>query len=971
MTLREVNRLVKRIQQTLVLPTEPDEDELIELSGQHEDYVETVTDRLEQIASYLDRGLLSEAIDLAEIEPNVSETVAVLDFPECDDWNILLNRHRVQGVPSLPLDVIELLNDAYTRSASAEKLVQRFRTLSLARAPIGDRIEVLKRLAKRDPENDLWAENVAVYEDHRLKGLQDELDKLTQDKDLAGLAKLNSVLHEEWTVPVPASLKEEVTAAYRELQAVESRLRLAPIADKLSAAFSEFDLEEAKRLLPQYRELEESARLPANHDITIVANPAIQWIENELAKEQQQEQRDSAIQDLERELNNPNSSHDRLQAIYTRATSTGEAVPPELEARLADRIKADAAAAGRKRTASIVGLIAFVALAAVGIGYAIYHMNFNSEVRTHAERLGGLMKTAEQVGDLTGPNDYLSQLQEKSPAVLTTPEFVDLKSQLAALGNSEANRVARIEELIESAKPAASGASWALFEPAYDNLDAAMRLVKNNNEKARVEAEDIRIRAAEANLQKTADGEFTVALTEVTNELETAADDLSKLTPAIEKLRGLTNQGHVSNALRQKALTLLDQSDERRSVMLTNIEIANDLEKITASVGDEAKFAETLRLFCTSHPKAARSSDFRIVESAERKLWTAVSEFNALLDQFRDIKVTDITSGVARSLVNRYEDYVAEYGEYPAPTLLEERLAALKAIAAREPEDDEAISRTLENIFESPLMRDCYFLARTDGKTFYCKEAPDVRASSIRLEFFEDTVGKRQSGDSVRLDLAVKPYVQLSAQSKAIPAIERAIENLEVDFETSMTTIVESILDPPNIDPVLQLLLVEALLQIGSKGSLFIQQECAEGIEAMAAVDISRASNWVVPTDELDRERKLARREMAKINTVIRNGLSQAKIARDQAFKKDVAPRMKWVGWLHKDMTQKWTVALPEEHKLASESPLYCFHLDQNGDPQRTQVGSVAGGLILFKTDTLSGSTTREGRPVYIESSEQ
>ena len=70
----------------------------------------------------------------------------MLDFPELAEWTGVLAEFKVAPVPEMPHDTLAQLEDAYSTTADSKQLLQRFRGLSLARAPLAERIDVLRLL---------------------------------------------------------------------------------------------------------------------------------------------------------------------------------------------------------------------------------------------------------------------------------------------------------------------------------------------------------------------------------------------------------------------------------------------------------------------------------------------------------------------------------------------------------------------------------------------------------------------------------------------------------------------------------------------------------------------------------------------------------------------------------------------------------------------------------------------------------
>ncbi|HQX51034.1 MAG TPA: hypothetical protein PLR25_14065, partial [Planctomycetaceae bacterium] len=177
MTLDEIIRLVREIQAVLASRAEATEEELVDLASRHEEIVEAVRARLEAVERLLSQGLRSEAIGRAELEPNLNDVLTALDFPELGPWNELLESKSIHPVPGIPVEAAAELNDAYLATGSIEKLLQHYRTISLARAPLAKRIEALRRLVQNDGQNPVWPQDLREFEAHRLKEMKQDLDQ--------------------------------------------------------------------------------------------------------------------------------------------------------------------------------------------------------------------------------------------------------------------------------------------------------------------------------------------------------------------------------------------------------------------------------------------------------------------------------------------------------------------------------------------------------------------------------------------------------------------------------------------------------------------------------------------------------------------------------------------------------------------------------------------------------------------------
>lgn len=210
MTISEIVHLVREIQSLLNSRNQPSEEELVDLGNRHEDLVEEVRTRLEKVERLLSQGLRSEAIELAELDPNLNDVLTSLDFPEIGPWNELLESHDIQAVQPIPVEAAAELNDAYLASGSIEKLLQHYRTISLARAPLSKRVAALRQLALKDDQNPIWSQDLAEFEKHRVKEMKNDLDVAVKEEDLAVVAAIDQELSgSTWTIEVPAAIRQQ------------------------------------------------------------------------------------------------------------------------------------------------------------------------------------------------------------------------------------------------------------------------------------------------------------------------------------------------------------------------------------------------------------------------------------------------------------------------------------------------------------------------------------------------------------------------------------------------------------------------------------------------------------------------------------------------------------------------------------------------------------------------------------------
>ena len=158
--ISEIHELLESVRVTLASSMNPNREELERLHSELDAEIRSANKRLRECDALLAEGHRSEAIQLAEQEPNLLELVSVLDFPELPEWNDFVAELGLTVTPELQIDIATEINGAYSEDEPLDRLMKKIRVLSLARAPLRQRIDLLRKIAKRDPGTAYWADDV-------------------------------------------------------------------------------------------------------------------------------------------------------------------------------------------------------------------------------------------------------------------------------------------------------------------------------------------------------------------------------------------------------------------------------------------------------------------------------------------------------------------------------------------------------------------------------------------------------------------------------------------------------------------------------------------------------------------------------------------------------------------------------------------------------------------------------------------
>ncbi len=984
MTLDEINELVDEIQQVLVSESEPLAEELMDLAGRHEDFVYAAIKRLKAVDALLNKGLRSEAIDLAEREPNLNDVVISLDFPELDAWNELLARFEMQPIPALPDDLAAELNDAYSVSAPVERLLERHRTAALAHAPMATRIDILRRLAAADAGNPAWPQDVKLFEQHRLTELKAELETAVRDKNVDALAALErEASSPDWKLSVPADLKRRINDANTRLRQVSARGELDTLSYQLSDAFAEFDLEAARKLGQRFRALAQIVSLSATDPLMDIAGPALDWITDEDLKAQREAQHLQKVKDIEDGLNQ-NVHAEHLERLQYEATLHGHALPERLVSRLADRLETLRVNAGRRRRTIIIGCVAGVVVLLGATGLAIRHVGIRNTVKRHVAQLGLLLPEAEKTGVVDPLNQYFELLTQEPANISQAAEIVGLRQQFEVLKTSETSRVAQIDQLLKQAVMDAQKAAMpGDFTPLFQSLKNAEELAKNTAEKTRILVSETALRERLSELQKKVDTEFSSLVTQVNSKIAALPSD--SLTGYDETLRQLTEMQEapdVSDGLIASVTALRSKVLTERSEVSLQMEMSRGLQEITNAVGNSAGFVAQMQKYMEAHPGSPRATDFQSLLNFEQTLWKGALAWNDMRSRLLAVNIARINPREAKQLVDDFAAFQKTSGPYAGDMNLGNRLLALQAVAQRRISAEGTLTDHFRSVFDGKAISSSFLIkpeavdsVDKPNEIFYADAAPLIEKNSLVFDYFttpsgDQTIAKKLSSKDFPYATSRKRDDWFSPQSKlAASILSQMEETKEPDFEATVARLVTRLLnEEPDLDPILRLLLVERMIKAGSDGSVYISSRCDKAMDGIAGAGIPKLTNWVDTQDlQTKKLRVTADAFLEKNSKPIMDAVAGAQTDRDSAREEKIGPSLRWVGWMTRNARAEWSILMKTGIALDGGKKLCAFQkITPTSVPEKVQVGTLTPELTVKLTDQVGQSSTTEGRPVYL-----
>ncbi len=977
MTTDEIRQLIEEIQQALSTPAGLPEEEVIDLAARHDEAVEAVSGRLRNVEELLDKGRREEAIALAEQSPNLNDIVTALDFPEFNAWNDYLLQFHIQAVRELPVDIAAELNDAYAVSAPLERLLQRYRTQSLARAPISERIDTLRQLALQDHSNARWNQDVIKFETHRVGQLKKDLQAAVKERDLNWVAALDQEISGQWTVKIPSGLKKTARESHVHHRKRAARQELEPLCHQLSDAYADFDRPSAAGLQKRFFALSEILDLTETDPLYDIAGPALDWLQEEDTKEAARADFEHGKAELEAALERE-TTIEELERLYHQSIKHGDALPELLENRLADRIESLQAAAARKRIVVMSSIVSGSLIAIVFVVMIIQRVTFNATVAGHVEQMDRLLVTAHSTGELNSVDEYFSKVEADDQDFLSHPDILGRKEQLESVRSQEIGRKQQLEGLISNAlQLGTESPRWENFPTADTALDEAAGLAKNDAEKARIVNTRSQIQRVESDMQAAVDAEFETDQQGLVHSIGELPDDsLAPYAQIESQIAELDSRQHVSSGLKAALKALESKVTRQKGMVAANLEISRSLQRITKSAGRPTEFRTALVEFTQRHPGTERAEDMLDVVKTDLSLWEGVDQWNDIRRRLQRTSLNGISPAAATILITQFNDLQKSTGAYPGQTDVERRIAALTAIAAREGGEAGSSLEQLTRMLAPRTISEAHIVNTSDGLRYFAEATPTVSGSAIKFQYFTTTTGTQR--DSLTLALAKVPSSRtltdeqwLAPQTHLARSLGSvlAAENLDKNFALAIQSAVEKTVAQPELDEILRLLLMEKLILVGSDGNLFIQERMAKYVTAINASGVSRLTNWAAPVDSrAESERQKASAFVKQYGEQIVKDLQAVEADTQTAMNEQPGPAMECVGWLHRNIAGAWVVELTNELTITEPIPLLALgHRAEDSGAEFYPVVQLENSALgtVKAIPTLNGA--KEGHAVYRE----
>lgn len=966
-------QLIDEIRSQLEVEDQSLTEELRRLATEYAALCREVNRRLRHCDELLRQGLRSEAVHLAEQTPKLLDLVNLAEFPEREKFVELVSLYGLPRPESTLSSVAEALNEAYWQQEPLERLLEVHRLLAVGRAPLRDRLEVLRKLRESDPDNAIWEEDVRAMEQARLRQVAGEAHQAAEQEDTERLAALIAELSAEtWLAKVPSAAVRGVKQRLMQVSQHKSRRQLDRLKLELDRAFAEMNAAQARALRQQWQDHQSIVKLPEDDPLIQHVAPVFAWLEEEDQRESQERAWRLAISAVESALDEPHSTLENLERLGDDVQRTGRPLPPVLQGRYENRVSGLRLAARRRRQMAIGAGCAGLVVAGLAVGWMIWQQQEQAELRRVVAAVQGLINDHQ----FAAAHDLLNQAQRFSGS----DPWLQVNQQLLQAEAAETARHSEFQDRVALAREADR------IESARPHLDRLRQLAITDEEKqavVRLEGEwdhrrrelmsqkDARVRPL---LEKVSSTLAALSDQDVQLLAETAAvASLSQASADLAEIQLLLDGASPELASHRDVLfTRLTALKEAQTIELRRRDLLQELTANSLLVPGDPAWARRLSAFdaarktyISQHPNEMRSMDFRQFDdaAAARKVLRsqeAMRSWRQLIPQEKES---------LQQRLQAVEALLADSSHSPDVPVLREYQQFLERLSRQQGESSDSgngsLRRQILELFDNPVMRDLHVLELKNRDRFYLTEAMSFSPNKpVSFKYVIDYERNLRQSMGVRYDELLIGATAEAPQVRLAKSIRDRFQSVELySWREHCCASLQQILDAPDLDDLLRLLLLKRFVEFSVSGDRALAHALLPVSAVLAESDIDLTGRWMDPKDTAAKLNRNRVPELLKRipPDVIREAASAAKAWEDSLIDR-LTRRCLAIGWLCRATDGTWV--LRSLWRADGTYELCVIPPETDGAAPWLPVGQVAPNDLRL-TAAANQPTIHEGQLVY------
>ncbi len=870
-----------------------------------------VNSRLLRCSQLIRSGNPSEAVRLADIEPDLLESYALLDFPERQQWSEIVRSHHLPAAAPLFEELAREINDAYTTVNPLMPLLKKHRLLALARAPLSQRIPVLREIVLMEPDNLGWKSDLDSYEKTRFRDIEKEISEAIAAKNIPQMSDLVRELDSQnWTVKPP----EKLIAALRQTLKTESQraslVELRQTADKLAHAVQTENVESAIKFADRWYVQVKPLGGNVPIDLNVEVQTPLLWVE-------EQRQQRNRVRDFEGQIDafrnaiqsglDSERMSERYAAIEAVAEEMGRTIPESITNLYRSRIESNLVRGTRRFRVFLIVLVLLGLTLASGMILGIVHGRSQAEIRKVAATLQGYLDRK----DFETASQYVEEQKKKSDRIFDAPAVADVYAELRTAIDREQERqilfrssMEKVRETLKSGTPDLFALSQAESRAQTDSEKFELKNVKDEIRNLQSEQQ----RRNDLALQKELDA-INVSLNRLTPQKGRETDAvLLQLEELLQKsLETRKLEGAGSTVLNARDL-LIGQLEQWVGEIKQRKESKGDITDLTQTVSNPDAYARTLQNLATKYPNLPMSKDFQTLLQ-EKAVWNLVAQWNETVKKLpnesggRENETIVGKSEKIRLFLDEWNKSAQSFSNFPDKDSVDYCVPYFRAIEERN-NHGESILFELEKQMLRHKSRPLwlYYVVKEDAR-YYLPQKPREGSN----QYLADKQGTEKSiriPDSLSLaEVREAPHVRFA--KLAVDQIAKIDQPNGKSWAETACLLLQNLQDDPKFDPFLKFILMREFITKFGAGDLSVRKGYARHLTILEEEEPDETVDWVDPKSaEATYQRKITQAVLDRLPSSA--SAIAATRADVQAYHAHTISALERVGWAEKTNTGQW-----------------------------------------------------------------
>jgi len=345
--MKAAQRLVAQIRGVIETGKSPGDVDAASIAAEYSQLCSTANERLRLCKRYLSKGMLSEAMHVAEAKPVLLDLCGILDFIGVEEWTDICTRNGWAVPERIDAGAVTVLNEHYSSAMVLEPTIKKYRRAVRENDTSGC-IRLLRQILVLDPDNRNWEQDLRAFEKTRLSEIQTASQAAAKKGDSATLSGLLREIDDDWLVEPDPQLREAVQAAYRTLRELETAVEGRRVVSAISDAYSALDFERLQSRICEYEALLTGGYFIPDASTLTQFDEANEWFLAEKARRDADRAYEDDLKALKTELNR-DRPRDELQRIWMSLVAHRRDIPEDLAHRAQAAIETIRILAVRKK----------------------------------------------------------------------------------------------------------------------------------------------------------------------------------------------------------------------------------------------------------------------------------------------------------------------------------------------------------------------------------------------------------------------------------------------------------------------------------------------------------------------------------------------------------------------------------------------------------------------------------------------